>query len=288
MAWMGLDEETAPFVESPESEPTPARIPAGWEAARNYHRLKKVLGDARAREGVRREAVGAVLSRARALLRHGARPRRDEDLPWTEAPGGELALDALVDEGVPPGAVEPDQVRVTVPAPRRADVVLMLDMSLSMTGEKVALVATAAAVLSLQLDPEDLAVVAFDHRATLLKRLGERVPPDTLVGRVLDVPADGFTSIEAGMRKGLTALARGRLGRRRGLLVTDGVYNVGWDPTPLARRFPRLHVVQVGAPGPDRGLCARLASNGRGPLHVLPDYDSLPSLARRLVGELFR
>ncbi len=288
MAWQGLDDETVPFVASDDLVPQESLLPAGWEAARQYHRLKKILVDSRHREKVRREAVRAVLHQARELLRHSARPGVHVLLPWPDAPQGDLELEATVEEAPLPSRLEPQEVLVSQREFRRADLVLILDMSLSMTGEKVALLATAVAVLALQLPSTDLSLVVFDHEARVLKAPGELLSAEDMISRVLEVKAEGYTSIEAGMRRGASVLRRGRLPQRMGLLVTDGVYNVGFDPTPLAGRYPRLHVIKIGEGVQDRGLCQHLAAAGKGHLHVLPDYEGLPHLARRLVGELFR
>ena len=119
----------------------------------------------------------------------------------------------------------------------------MVDTSLSMAGEKMALAAVAAAVLALKLRPGDLAVVLFADGARVVSRFGEEVAPAELVRRMLAVPCGGGTDIAAALAAGHAELQRGRDPARSGLLVSDGVYTSGADPLPAAARFGPLHVL---------------------------------------------
>jgi len=143
---------------------------------------------------------------------------------------------------------EPGDLIVQRRADRRHQVVLMLDTSLSMAGEKMALGAVAAAVLALKLRPGDLAVVLFADRARSVLRFGEEVEPAELVRRMLAVPCGGGTDIAAALRLGHAELQRGRDPGRCGLLVSDGVYTSGADPLPPAARFGELHVLLMEEP----------------------------------------
>lgn len=255
-------------------------LPAGWDAATSYHRLKRQLPGP-LRKAVRERAVDVILQRARSLLRHASRPTHTvrDALPAQ----GELDLDATLEA---PRPWAPADLVVARTEPREADVVAVLDMSLSMTGEKVALTALAVAILRLKL--EHVAVVAFDTEAHLLVRVGESVSARELVRRVLEVPAQGYTNIEAGLRLGLRELNRSTRRERVGILMSDGIYNVGWDPVRVAASYPRLHIVQVG-PEERQGTktCKRMASAGRGRLYRAVTYPDLPKVVRRLVREVF-
>ena len=229
-----------------------------------------------------RRAVDAVIARARALLRHAARPTRTHVAGWPAE--GELDLEQTLESPRPWGA---DDVRVVRTVPREADVVAVLDMSLSMTGEKIALVAVATAILRLKL--EHVAVVAFDTVAHNVVKTGEEVTLRELVRRVLEVPAQGYTNIEAGLDRGFSQLRRGHRAERVGLLFTDGVANVGADPVRAASRYPRLHVVHLGEHHPQGArTCLAMSQAGRGKLYRAISYADLPVVVRRAVRELFR
>jgi Mg-chelatase subunit ChlD len=258
-----------------------AKIPAGWEAATNWRRLSAQLPPA-IRQRTEDSAIAAILRHARELLRHAARPVRSEEVAWPDE--GELDLERTLEQ---PRPWDVEDLRVVRNVPREVDVVAILDMSLSMTGEKIALIAVAAAILRLKL--EHVALVAFDTTAHRLVRVGEDVAPRELVRRVLEVPAQGYTNIEGGLRASNEELRRSRRRERVGLLFTDGVANVGWDPVPVAARFPKLHVVHLGDHHPQGARCCRdMARAGRGRLYRARTYADLPGVVRTAVRELFR
>lgn len=265
-----------------EGAPPPlAELPAGWEAATEWRRLRVALSGPQ-RLAVQRRAIDAIVHRARDLVRHARRPVRREEVGWPET--GDLDLESTLDRPRPWAASD---LRLVRDVPREADLVAVLDMSLSMTGEKIALVALATAILRIKL--EHVAVVAFDTHPHTLLRTGEALGVRELVRRVLEVPAQGYTNIEAGLERGLGELGRSRRRERVGLLFTDGVANVGLDPVGIAIRYPRLHVVHVGPHNPmGARTCRRLAEAGRGRLYRARAYADLPEVVRRAVRELFR
>lgn len=267
--------------EGPLEEAAQRQLPEAWDAATSYHRLKRQLPP-RVRIVVRERAIRAILERAQDLLRHAARPtRRIVDSYPAE---GELDLAATIEQVRPWQASDLQVQRVE---PRAADVVAILDMSLSMTGPKIALTAVAAAILRLRLDT--LAVVHFDTKAHRLVGMGEPVSPRELVRRVLEVPAQGYTNIEAGLTKAHQELQRGRRRERVAILMSDGIANMGADPAIMAARFPHLHIVQVGTEEKlGSRACQRMAEAGRGRVYRAPRYEDLPEVVRQLVRDLFR
>lgn len=274
------DGDAGPTVSLPMPQADLDDLPVGWEAATTYHRLKQRM-PRHLREIVEARAIDEIISRARRLLRHTSRPSRTVEDRWPAE--GALDLDATLDQ---PRPWRPEDLVVHRIEPREADVVAILDMSLSMTGDKIALVALAVAILRIKL--ERLAVVSFDSEAHPLVRVDETVPVREVVRRVLRVPAQGFTNIEAGLVAGRAALRAGRHRERVGIVMTDGVANMGADPVEAAGRMPRLHVVQVG-PEESQGVraCRSMAAAGRGRRYRAVLYSQLPAVVRQLVRECF-
>ncbi len=280
-------------MRSPALEVLRDDLPSGWDAATRYHELKRTLPPGRARQRVTEQAIDAVVARARDLVRHAARPTRTDHSTWPQP--GDLDLVATI-EALDVGPRSPGQTRiawrpegihVARTVPRDADVVAVLDMSLSMNGEKIALVAVAAAILHLKLDR--VAVVSFDTLATTLVPLGAKLDVREVVRRVLTVPAQGYTHISAGLEEGLDQLIRSRRKERVGLLLSDGISNVGRDPVHIAQRYPTLHVIQVGRDVPQgRRACTRMALAGQGARWHAPTYLALPQVVRQVVREVFR
>ncbi|MFZ5475991.1 MAG: VWA domain-containing protein [Myxococcota bacterium] len=258
-----------------------ARLPGGWDAATQLRRLRGTLPPP-LRQRVTERAIDAILDHAKRLVRHAARPTRAHEAGWPEE--GELDLERTLEMPVP---WRPEDLRVVRNVPREVDAVAVLDMSLSMTGEKIALIAVAVAILRMKL--EHVSVVAFDTVPHVLVKTGEAAPLREVVRRVLMVPAQGYTNIEGGLLAGHAQLRRARRRERVGLLFTDGVANVGWDPVPVAARFPRLHVVHLGEHHPQGArTCQQMARAGRGRLYRARAYGDLPSVVRGAVRELFR
>lgn len=257
-------------------------LPTGWEAAVAWRKLRVELPPGLVRQKVEERAIDAILAHARKLLRHAARPRRVEATAWPEE--GELDLEETIERPRPWTA---EDLRLVRSVPREVDAVAVLDMSLSMTGEKIALVAVATAILRLKL--ESLAVVAFDTTPHVLVRVGEVVSPRELVRRVLTVPAQGHTNIEAGLSAANEQLRRSGRRERVALVLTDGLANVGGDPVGAAGRLPRLHVVHLGDHHPQGArTCRGMAQTGRGRLYRARTYGDLPGVVRGAVRELFR
>ena len=181
--------------------------------------------------------------RGAAARRPPRRPAegRDPDVrePMLEPWGGELDVEATARQ--PPRQAVPGAGRLVVQrrVDRRHQVVLMVDTSLSMAGEKMALAAVAAAVLALKLRPGDLARGALRRRGACGPRLRGGGP----AGRARPPHARAAVRRRhrhrGRARLGHAELQRGRDPGRCGLLVSDGVYTCGADPLPPPRASAR-------------------------------------------------
>ena len=99
--------------------------------------------------------------------------------------------------------------------------------------------------------------------------------------RFFDAPSQGYTDIEEGMLAALKQVAAVKgLGVQRPastVLITDGKYTAGKDPSYLAPRFERLHVIKIGSDQSSLRLCEELALKGRGHLRQIAGYEDLPA-----------
>lgn len=253
-----------------------------WDKAVQYHELKKRLDEVR-REKVKAAAIRAIVKKAQATLGSVSRPYKLQNAPWEKHPHEEFDLDATIEED--PSL---ESLLVERREPRRAEVIICIDTSLSMTGRKLALTAVALAVLSLQLDPEDLSVIAFESEANLIKGLGEKREVFGLLKRFMEVPARGLTNIEAGLLMAEKQALGGKLPKKAVILMTDGRFTAGRNPEYLVSRLPRLHVVQTGNPWSSPRFCRNLAKKGRGKFLRVAKLEHLPSALYALVHEIIR
>ena len=260
----------------------------GWLVAQNLEKIQGGGENARLKKMARRLAVSAILRKA-TLLVGPIRPATKHVVETLEEPfRGEIDVDLTLENIIGKEYPEKQDWIVRRREARRIQVVLMMDSSLSMRGKNLALAALAVAVLAMKVPAADLSVVAFNDSARTLSQLHSPDSVDDVVDSIIRQPASGYTNIEAGLRQGRRELQKGQLRRKAGLLITDGVYTAGGDPTSEAVRFPRLHVLLTEDYKMDEDLCRRLARRGRGTLFRVDGYEELPRRMLDIANRLLR
>jgi Mg-chelatase subunit ChlD len=232
------------------------------------------------REHAERLAVRAVLERAARLVGPLRGATRTIVEPLREPHEGELEIEATMENVLGKRFPERGDWVVERRDERRTQIALMMDTSLSMSGANMALAAVAAAVLALKMKPQDLSVVVFENSARAISHLESEDAPEDVVREMLRQPCRGYTNIEDGLRVGSRELVRGRNPRKYGLLITDGVYTRGGDPTAAAAAFPHLFVLLTEDYKMNELLCRHMAQVGKGELFRVR---SLAELPRRMV-----
>jgi Mg-chelatase subunit ChlD len=167
----------------------------------------------------------------------------------------------------------------------RRSVVLLVDVSGSMRGERVRTAAATVGALAAELARDDLAVLAFWSDAAVLCHLGQRVPPRALADAMVRIPARGLTNVAFPLWVARRELARVPARDARVLLLSDCVHNAGPDPRPLAARLPRLDVLLDVTGERDLDLARDLARLGHGRLRLVRSHrDVAPALSSLFVG----
>jgi MoxR-like ATPase len=154
---------------------------------------------------------------------------------------------------------------------------LILDVSGSMEGPALFHAALALATFAVRVAPDPFAVVAFWREMSVLKRLHEDVPLDTLLDRVFSLAGQGLTDVGLGLRAGLEELEGADARERVGLLFSDGMRTAGEPAEPIAASFPLLHVVATGRGEESRSRCRRLADLGGGRCAVIETASGIPA-----------
>lgn len=237
------------------------------------------------------EPDAEALRRARQIATALAvpRPRRDT----TPRRGvGELAsvryrgssddidLDATLENLVEHPVPEDDDIIVRERVRTRRSVVLLVDVSGSMRGERVRTAAATVGALAAELARDDLAVVAFWSDAAVLAKLGQAVPPQRLLDTLLRIPAQGLTNVAFPLQVARRELSRVPARDARVLLLSDCVHNAGPDPRIVAAQLPRLDVLLDTSGEHDAELARELARLGRGRLGRAATYrDVAPALS---------
>ncbi len=276
-----------------------------WDIATRYHEFKtkpSVQKNRKLADQLRAISVRAVLERAQQVLGSVVRPSDQRKSPLSELPldalQPEIDLEETLEEApwvALAGSAHPvsgADLWMEFKTIRDQAVILAVDTSLSMTGEKLALTAVALAVVLLQFPDDPVGIVAFEKEARVLKSPSERISIEELVARFLDVPAQGYTHLEAGMKSALALLRDTKPGRSRRplscVLLTDGKYTAGKDPAYLAARFPHLVVLKMGDERSSHPLCEELARKGRGALREVDELEALPEAMYGVVKDLLR
>jgi Mg-chelatase subunit ChlD len=238
---------------------------------------------ARAREIAARLALPKP-KRARAGRR--AASGRLASLPYRGL-GDDIDLDATLERlAERPVPDEPDQeneedVFVFERVRSRRSVVLAVDLSGSMKGERVRTAAATVGALAAELASEALAVIAFWSDAAILLELGEPVRPLELIDAMLRIPARGLTNVAFPLQLAARRLAAVPPRDARVLLLSDCVHNAGPDPRPLAARLPRVDVLLDMSGEKDVELGAGLARLGHGTFHpIRTHHDIAPALRK--------
>ena len=232
-----------------------------------------------------------TLRRAKQIANRLAMPRPRRD-PTARRGAGELAslryrdgsddidLDRTVEQLIEHPLPDEDDIIVRERVRTRRSVLLLVDVSGSMRGERVRTAAATVGALAAELSRDDLAVVAFWSDAAILSRLGRRVPPQALLDTMLRIPAKGLTNIAFPLQVAARELARVPARDARAVLLSDCVHNAGPDPRPFAARLPRLDVLLDTSSEQDADLARELARLGHGRLRRIGTHtDVAPALS---------
>lgn len=188
----------------------------------------------------------------------------------------DATLEVLAERAVPED--EDIVVRDRVRAPR--SVVLLVDVSGSMRGERVRTAAATVGALAAELERDRLSVIAFWSDAAVLAHLGDPVRPLALLDGMLRVPARGLTNVAFPLELAARELVGTPLRDARVVLLSDCVHNAGPDPRRFAGRLPRLDVLLDTTGEKDVDLGRDLARIGRGTFAAVRTYfDIAPALS---------
>jgi Mg-chelatase subunit ChlD len=205
-------------------------------------------------------------------------------VPWS---GGsdDLDLERTVERIAGNPFPEASDVVVRERVRQRRSVVLVVDVSGSMKGERLRTAAAAVGALAAELARDRIAVVAFWSDAAVLVRMGETVTPLAVLDLLLRVPTQGLTNVSFALSTASRQL-RGVPDRdARVLLLSDCVHNAGPDPRSAAARLPRLDVLLDTSAEVDREMGRDLARAGRGRVRPVRDHrDVAPALGAIFAG----
>jgi len=264
---VGLPEDVSGFENKPS-----------WDVAVRFQDLKRFghIPD-KEKQLLKKRAINGILERAHKVLGSVLKPEKSVIVDYRTfletGQRGELDVLATLEEDLGRGQ---DALRFDARVEKSVDIALVMDASLSMTGEKIALLAVSAAVVGLCVAPQRLCLMGFDSKTRWIKRFGEDLSIESLVEKVLELPAGGFTNMELALTDISNAMQRAHKHRANVILITDGKYTEGNDPTYLATRFEHLNVLKIGRDQAGRELLLDLSAKGNGQFFEARKISDLP------------
>lgn len=242
---------------------TSAGVDPGARAVARQIAMRLSVRRPRRRRGDNRRGVGTLAS-----------------LPF-RAGSDDIDLDRTLEVLAERPAPDDEDIVVRERVRARRAVVLAVDVSGSMRGERVRTAAGTVGALAGELRDDTLAVVAFWSDAMIVLPFGGPVRPLRLLDDLLRIPTRGLTNIDFPLQIAAQMLADASTRDKRVVLLTDAVHNAGPDPRPAARRLPRLDVLVDVSGESDQSLGRELAAMGRGTFGTVRTYrDVAPALDR--------
>lgn len=168
---------------------------------------------------------------------------------------------------------------------QRRSVVLVVDVSGSMKGERVRTAAATVGALTGELARDSLSVVAFWSDAAVLVPMGQQVAPLAVLDLLLRVPAQGLTNVSFALETAARQLAGVPPRDARVVLLSDCVHNAGPDPRLVAGRLPRLDVLVDTSGEVDLELGTDLARAGRGRARRIRDHRDVATALSAIFGD---
>jgi Ca-activated chloride channel homolog len=158
--------------------------------------------------------------------------------------------------------------------------VLVIDRSGSMQGQKLEAAKDSARATTEVLEPNDmLAVVAFDSEAQVFVRPQRASNKMRISAEISRLQSGGGTNIYPGLREAFEILQQINAKVKHVIVLSDGEapYD-GIVDLVQDMRGQRITVSCVGVAGADRNLLSIIADNGDGRLYMVEDLGNLPKI----------
>lgn len=288
------------MAEGLESDSSDLKGLSAWDFAHRYHELKGRPKYRPRIQEIQSLAIFAILKRARNILGSIAHPTISRAAPFSGIPKSadciEFDLEETLENWTIPSFTTKnntfEELWYTFRQKKSKYLILTVDTSLSMTGVKLALTAVALAIVLLYFPKDPIGIVAFENTATVLKYPDEIITIEEMIKRFLEVPAQGYTHLETGLQKTLSMITSIENQKEKKsatvILMTDGKYTAGRNPSYLASRFDHLLVLGLGDDLSGQNLCKTLAHRGHGKFNKVSELHQLPLAMFYTIKNLFR
>lgn len=196
----------------------------------------------------------------------------------------EASLDGIVDARAQARPVALDDLVSSHWSRSSLCLVLLLDRSGSMSGERLARASVLAAACALRM-PDEFAVLAFGHDVVTLRELHEQAPGSAVVDRVLRLVGHGETGLTNALTRAAQVVADSRASRRIVVLLSDcrATGSHGDDVAAAVRAAQALHELVVLAPESDSAEAVDFARQAGARCAELGDAQDGPEVLESLL-----
>ena len=158
--------------------------------------------------------------------------------------------------------------------------VLVMDKSGSMQGQRIEMAKEAARATTEVLAPNDyISVVVFDSEAQVFVRPQRAANRMRISAEISRLQSGGGTNIFPGLKEAFEILQGVNAKVKHVILLSDGeAPRDGIAELVTDMRGARITVSAVGVPGSDRDLLTQIAELGDGRLYMVEDIGSLPKI----------
>lgn len=139
--------------------------------------------------------------------------------------------------------------------------VVIVDVSGSMFGLKNFYASIISALVASALGERDLfSIIVFNEDTYVIKSLYEKKRITSIIDEILEIKPFGFTNISRALKYALKELSKAKTTMKKwALIVTDGDFNRGINPLFVAKKFRRLHVIQIPGSSWGKYTCKKMA-----------------------------
>ena len=190
------------------------------------------------------------------------------------------SLDALVNAEAAGVGADMAEVRVRHWTRPMTALALVVDRSGSMSGQRLATAAVAAAACSFRV-PDDWSALVFADRILVLKSQQDAKTAPQVVNSLLSLRGRGTTDLAGALRAAAEQLARSRAKRRIAILLSDCRATTGADPVGVARRLDELAVL---APADDADDAREFASEVGARFAAIDGPAAIPAAVTQVLG----
>lgn len=245
----------------------------GWKNVTVFQEHKGSQAEGRQKNVPSLGMVSKIIREARELAGALHHPKKQIAVDWNTNSTSEIDLEASLNAN--PFFAE---LKVVQEEAIATSLLICVDTSLSMTGEKFRIAATAIATSALHIGVDNLALISFGSDAFCLKSIGEKLSLSRLVERFLEHHPKGLTNMEAALKLAVQESKKSQLPphRNHAVLISDGRFTAGSRPDYLVPSLPRLSCIQTGSPWSQNRHFRNLAVLGAGHFQHVSDFSLLP------------